>query len=333
MTTPETTDDWENVTDEREVFNIVLILDESGSMSSLGNEPESCVNGFIEQMKTAGLDKEKKVIFSLYRFGTPTNITVSYKQIELKDVPDKHGFKPHGCTPLYDAIGMALTDNTGIHNGVCHIITDGQENASQRFKHSEVFDLIKKMEQEYNWTFQYTGAGKDTYTVANGLGISKGNTVQYDAGRRGNEAIALGFQAGWTGQGANAIALGFQAGWTGQVANSVAVGTYAGQTSQYPKGVAVGTYAGQTSQYPKGVAIDLQPGFTSQVGWQGTNNDYQFGWHSGLLGKRESTSVVLGATAGQNNQTTGVIALGTSAEQQSQYCYCDSSVAIGSCSN
>ena len=210
-------EEWVGVNDDREVFNIVLILDESGSMSSLGNEPENCVNGFVEQMKAAGLDKQKKVLFSLYRFGTndPTQITVSYKKVELKDIPDKHGFKPCGFTPMYDAIGMALKDNEGVRNGVCHIITDGHENASQSYTHAQVFSMIEHMEKNLNWTFQYTGAGKDTYAVAQSLGVSAQHTVQYDTCCDGAASVAIGFNAGWSSQGANAIAIGMNVGSQG----------------------------------------------------------------------------------------------------------------------
>ena len=162
------------------VFNVIMILDESGSMESLGKEPENSINSFIDRLKTSDTYKNNRILFSLYRFGTPEDITVSYKKVDIDNVPENHNYMPWGSTPLYDAIGLALTDNKYTYNGLCHIITDGCENSSRMFNREQIFDMISKMEQQYNWKFLYTGAGKDVYENSSSIGISANNTVSYD---------------------------------------------------------------------------------------------------------------------------------------------------------
>ena len=75
----------------------------------------------------------------------------------------------------------------------------------------------------YNWKFGQNGA----LTFPD-------NTIQttaYTVGATG--PIAIGYQAGQTGQSANAIAIGYQAGQANQGTNSIAIGFQAGPTGQY----------------------------------------------------------------------------------------------------
>lgn len=199
-------------------FNVVIVLDESGSMSSLGKEPENCLNNFIKLFKEKNEETKmyEKILFSLYRFGTndPSGVTVSYKKIDIKDVPENHNFKPQNCTPLYDGIGMALTENKGTFNGIFHIITDGEENSSQKFNQKQVFEMIQDMENNFNWTFQYTGAGKNTYKVAKTLGIKANGVVQYDS-------PGIGYNNGIYSQSQSAVAIGFRAGNARSAADEV----------------------------------------------------------------------------------------------------------------
>lgn len=70
-----------------------------------------------------------------------------------------------------------------------------------------------------------------------------------------NDSIAIGTNAGQTGQGAISVAIGLNAGQIGQGEASVAIGASAGQTSQGQASVAIGAGAGYTGQGSNSVAI------------------------------------------------------------------------------
>ena len=82
---------------------------------------------------------------------------------------------PNSCTPLYDAVGYTVT---GLHSliektdsvGVVTIITDGYENASRRWNHQSVVELIESLKKK-GWVFTFIGANIDVEETAKGLGI------------------------------------------------------------------------------------------------------------------------------------------------------------------
>jgi hypothetical protein len=112
----------------------------------------------------------------------------------------------------------------------------------------------------------------------------------------GSNKVAIGEDAGQTGQGSQAVAVGLNAGQTNQGSFAVAVGREAGQTGQGTRTVAVGVAAGQTSQGSNAVAVGSAAGSTNQ------------GTHA----------VAVGPFAGQNNQGSYAIAVGYAAGNASQ---------------
>src|SRR5262249_34913646 len=88
-------------------------------------------------------------------------------------------FMPRGNTPLYDAIGQLLERvDRHIANGghdadqLVVIFTDGLENASQRWTHRQVFDLINERRTR-GWTFAFMGANQDSYETGASLSIPR----------------------------------------------------------------------------------------------------------------------------------------------------------------
>ena len=82
---------------------------------------------------------------------------------------------------------------------------------------------------------------------------------------QGIAAIAIGGDAGATGQDIAGIAIGYTAGQTTQGQGAVAIGGGAGNTSQGQCAVALGQSAGYTSQGANALALGDQAGFTNQA--------------------------------------------------------------------
>ena len=133
-------------------------------------------------------------------------------------------------------------------------------------------------------------------------------------------AIAIGYQAGQTGQGEYAVAMGYQAGQTGQGHYSVAMGYQAGASGQQNDAIAIGTNAGNNSQQRRAIAIGFDAGQTSQQ-----NNAVAVGAFAGQTSQSDST-VAVGANAGNNTQGQYAVAIGNRAGETSQQ---TSAIAIG----
>jgi hypothetical protein len=282
-----------------ETFNYVIVIDESGSMCSLKKEVESSINGFIKSIKDSGLNKIKKVLFSLYKFGCKEGRVVNtYNKINIDDVPDEHNYLPFGNTPLYDGIGAALSDNSAVPNGVCHIITDGHENDSRIFTKQQIIDMIDDMKNNFNWAFQYTGCGPDAFSVGSSLGVKKEHIVDFSTGY---DSISIGFNAGMSSQGSNAIALGLNHGIS-QSKCAIALGSNHG-ISQSKCAIALGSNHGMTSQGSNAIELGLGPDISQ------SKCAIALGSNHGI--SQSKCAIVLGSNHGISRQGEYSIALGS----------------------
>jgi hypothetical protein len=166
----------DQLSEEKVIQDILFILDESGSMSSMGIEPVQAVNKFINDQKVAMGDDG--ATFSLWKFNS--TVVKVIDDVPLKDVGEFSDFQPKDMTSLYDAIGHAINTKkkkNSFDNVVCIILTDGLENSSTEYSASNIRSMIKDMEDNHNWKFVYLGANQDAFAVGGSMGV--GRCAQY----------------------------------------------------------------------------------------------------------------------------------------------------------
>jgi hypothetical protein len=173
----------------------LLVLDESTSMTSVRNET---LTGINEQIKTIkSLEKkfpDHKYIVSIVKFSTTAQHLIQEVPASKVEELSNNDYMPQGWTALHDAIGMGVnTLNTKIKSkldsgeasALVVIITDGEENSSKEFNSLKIKDLITGLEKTGMWTFTFIGANQDAVLTAKSLGVSLGNTVNYNASGAG----------------------------------------------------------------------------------------------------------------------------------------------------
>lgn len=178
---------------------IIMVLDRSGSMSSIWGSTIESMNAFIaEQQKLEG-----KCNFTLNQFDTEHLKT--YDAQPIKEIPflTNKTYVPRGMTALYDAIGMAIQE-TGKRlaampeharpkSVMFAIMTDGDENASREFSQSSINDLISHQTEKYSWDFVFLGANQDAISTGASLGFSADKSMTFNASDLGmsNSMTAL----------------------------------------------------------------------------------------------------------------------------------------------
>lgn len=165
---------------------IIFILDESGSMSSLKDDTIGGFDSFIEKQKReAGECKVTTVLFnnSVYKI---------HDAVDINEVTSLAAYTPMGTTALLDAIGTTI-DEVGIRLAATPeeerpgkvlvvITTDGYENASKEYTQDMVKRMIQLQQNTYNWTFMFLGADIDAKQVGGSYGISHSHTYTKSAG-------------------------------------------------------------------------------------------------------------------------------------------------------
>lgn len=174
----------------KNLTDITIIVDRSGSMETIRTDAEGGINTFIEDQKK--LPGEAN--FSLLQFDTISDWV--HSGVPIKDVP-KYTLEPRGMTALLDAVGTVI-NATGERLGkmpeadrpglvIIVIVTDGHENSSQEFSRETIKKMIEHQTNAYNWKFTYLGANQDAFAEAGAIGITKDAAVNYTP----NNAFAL----------------------------------------------------------------------------------------------------------------------------------------------
>ena len=145
------------------------------------------------------IEKQKQLEGSAY----VSTILFDIESIVLHDRVSLHkiepmterDYTPRGCTALLDAIGGAIHHIANVHkyarkedvpeHTIFVIITDGKENASQRYTADRVKQMIEKEKIRYGWEFLFLGANIDAVETAHHFGIAENRAVTYRADRQG----------------------------------------------------------------------------------------------------------------------------------------------------
>lgn len=159
------------------VYN-VIVLDKSGSMSSIARQAVDGVNETIGSIKSAqekNPDQEHIVTLVAFCGCEMKTIYDNVPVAQVKPLTSKD-YRPCCMTPLYDAIGMTITRVHAVKShdedslALVTIITDGYENASHEYSLKAIKSLIESY-KEQGWQFTYIGADHDVEHVAFSLSI------------------------------------------------------------------------------------------------------------------------------------------------------------------
>jgi len=155
---------------DKQTSRIVLVLDESGSMSSQRNDVIGSINETIRQQRLE-IPGDNNTNFTVITFNDTVNSPIDHK---LASMPlfTEHDYKPSGSTSLYDAIGFTIERYKSEPNVIFLVMTDGEENASKHFSYSQITQSIKKVKESKNWNFIYLSEDIDTFKQGEKLGYS-----------------------------------------------------------------------------------------------------------------------------------------------------------------
>ena len=180
-------------------FQIVSILDRSGSMAGTEVEVVGAYNALIKEQKELVAVNGVEAEVTLVLFDHDYELVYSSKPIN--DVPELtlDTYFARGMTALYDAIGKTILLFGGEEKVIFFIETDGIENASQEFTSQSLSELIEKKKKD-GWDFNFVGADLTVaYTHMVGTSLSIDKTFAFDKSALGyatrNVALNLATEA------------------------------------------------------------------------------------------------------------------------------------------
>lgn len=158
--------------------NVIIVLDESGSMSSIRSEVIDGMNTYFKKLKESKMDYK----ISLYKFGG-SRFTEVFKNKSIDNIRKLvyEDYCPNGGTPLYDAVGKVIDIHKKVQEPIVVIYTDGEENSSKEYKYDDISSKITDFSKKTLWEFVYMGADQDAWKNASSLGFSRGSTISLES--------------------------------------------------------------------------------------------------------------------------------------------------------
>ena len=169
----------------KNLTEIVFILDRSGSMAGLEADTIGGFNAMVEKQKK----EPGEAFLSAVLFNQESAVIYDRMDIRKVEPMTDRQYCVGGSTALLDAIGGAVHHIANVHKyareedrpgkTVFVITTDGMENASRRYSYPEVQRMVKHEQEKYGWEFLFLGANMDAIAAARSFGIREDRAVRY----------------------------------------------------------------------------------------------------------------------------------------------------------
>lgn len=186
----------------KDAIDISIVLDRSGSMSSIKKDIIGGLNEFIKKQK----EVSGEGTISLFIFDSEYDIIFENKDIKTIRFLTEDDLVPRGSTALYDAIGRTI-DRVGArlrnikeedrpNKVVVMIASDGAENSSVEYVDSfpkfafsikspaKIANMIKHQTDKYDWQFLFLGTNQDALLTGKDLGIGIDNSITFNCNRQ-----------------------------------------------------------------------------------------------------------------------------------------------------
>ena len=171
----------------KNLTEIVYILDESGSMGSVKDDTIGGFNEFVEQQK----EIEGDAIFTLIKFSDYYKVIEQGTLLESVKPLNKETYSPSYSTALLDAVGKTINEVGNRHDTLDEdekpsktlfvIVTDGHENSSEEYLEEGIIaKMVKNKRDKSGWEFLFLGADIDAWGSGRNLGFSRGQSISTD---------------------------------------------------------------------------------------------------------------------------------------------------------
>lgn len=175
---------------------IHVVLDESSSMGSVTQQTIDSFNSWLKEQQL----EEGECYLTLSKFnGSTVNYIFVNKDIKSVEPLSTQTYRPSGSTNLLDAIGDNIIKANAYLGSkkkaqrpgvIVVVLTDGEENTSNKFSKSSIKGLVEKAEGK-DWTFLFMGANIDAFHEGSAMGFGANNTVQYNTSNMSGSMAAL----------------------------------------------------------------------------------------------------------------------------------------------
>ena len=169
----------------KNLTELVFVLDKSGSMSGLEKDTIGGFNSMLEKQRKEDGD----VVISTVLFDDRVQVLHDRTDLEkIANLTDRD-YQVGGCTALLDALGKSIKHINKIQKMLPEderpaktmfiITTDGQVNSSHEFSYDKIKKMVEKKQEKKQWEFLFLGANMDAISAAADIGIKADRAANF----------------------------------------------------------------------------------------------------------------------------------------------------------
>ena len=165
-------------------------------MLPLKSDVVGSFNALLEEQK-----KNEDVLVSVIFFSDHAQLIKDREPIETIGMLKENEYQPSGCTALLDTLGDAIVHIEQVQHYIRRedraektifaVITDGMENASQRYDEQKIQKLLDRKNED-GWQFLYLASNIDTYATARDYGFKEELSCSYRSTSKGYRSLMKG---------------------------------------------------------------------------------------------------------------------------------------------
>ena len=175
--------------------HIAIVIDDSGSMSSLRSKVCSMVNDVLKTIRERSEAEGQQSFISIVAFADSAKVVTYPTDIRSVRTLSPSDYRHGGSTALFDAVGEAtkvidrkvtIADDASF---LVMVYTDGEENISMTYNASKIKKLIDEKQKTDRWTFAFQMPPGKGATFARGFGIPTENIREWEQTTKGVEEV------------------------------------------------------------------------------------------------------------------------------------------------
>lgn len=166
---------------------IMMVIDRSGSMETMGKEVFGGFNTFVQGQVATQKKTNAKMYLTTIRFDHKVEVVHDHLFIKKVPMATFETFEPRGMTALFDAVGQGVAMLTKRIDAmeskpkvIFVILTDGEENASNKITEFMFQNMIQECKGK-KWEFVFLAANQDAVQVGQSFGIQKEACMTFES--------------------------------------------------------------------------------------------------------------------------------------------------------
>ncbi len=170
-----------------DLTDVTLVLDRSGSMSSVKAATIEAFNSFVQSQ----CHGDGVAHLSLVQFDDQYEPQYLARPVQKAPRLTDRTYQPRGSTALLDAMGRTIVatgqrlssmrEHKRPGTVIFVTLTDGFENASREYTLDRINSMIREQREKYSWQFVFLGANQDAIATAAQMGVGADQAMTFAA--------------------------------------------------------------------------------------------------------------------------------------------------------